>query len=354
MMNIDFNLPERLIARQPSGKRDRCKMLVVDRTTGAIHHTIFDRLNTFIDDSYFLVLNQARVNPTRIFWTDLKNKKQEIVFLKHIADQKNASTWEAIVSGKNLKPVLPYTIDGDVTFKLLKDRENSIAHIEVNRIKKNVEQLLAQKGQLPLPPYILSQRRADGVAEYTKQDEQQYQTVFSKTPGAVASPTAGLHFTDETFAALKEKEIDWDFIHLSVGWGTFAPLNQNHFDTKKLHPEFCSVSKQTAQHILSAKQKDKKILAVGTTVVRTLESWAQKGLDENGFEGKTEIFIVPPYDFKVANAMLTNFHIPNSSLLLLVAAFLGKNGEQKIKEIYNQAIEMNYQFYSYGDCMLIL
>ena len=353
-MLINFDLPERLIARNPSDKRDHCKMLVVDRSTGKITHTVFNQLSSILDEKYFLVLNDARVNPSRIFWIDPKNKKQEIVFLKFVSGDDQSSIWEAIVSGKNLKTKIPYIIDGSVEFQLLKDRENSIAHIQVNRPQVDVQLLLEQKGQLPLPPYILSKRKEDGIEPYTDQDKSNYQTVFHKQSGAVASPTAGLHFTDETFSALKQKGIDWDFIHLAVGWGTFAPLSQHHFETKKLHPEFCSVSPTSAAKILSAKLSGKKILAVGTTVVRTLESWAQSQSNAKGFEGETEIFITPPHDFKMSDAMLTNFHIPNSSLLLLVAAFLGKDGEKKIVEIYKEAIEKEYRFYSYGDCMLIL
>lgn len=352
-MLIDFDLPERLIARNPSDQRDCCKMLVVDRASGKIHHSYFNELSSFLTPEYFLVLNQARVNPSRIFW-NLKNKKQEVVFLKNIGDDVNASTWEAIVSGKNLKTNQPYVIDGDVEFTLLKDRENSIAHIQINRPKVAVEKLLEEKGQLPLPPYILNKRREDGVEEYTDQDVKNYQTVFSKNGGAVAAPTAGLHFTDETFLDLKKKNIDWDFIHLSVGWGTFAPLHAQHFETKKLHPEFCSLSGELAKRIDQKKRSGKKILAVGTTTVRTLETWAQQGARSNGFEGETEIFITPPHSFQVTDALLTNFHIPQSSLLLLVAAFLGNGGEKKIIEIYQEAIAKDYRFYSYGDCMLIV
>lgn len=351
---IDFHLPDELIARNPSGRRDQCRMLVYNRATQQIQHKTFNEITEILTPEYFLILNQARVNPSRIFWNDPKGKKQEIIFLKYLDGDVNVSRWEAIVSGKKLKTLTPYAIDGDMHFMLQKDRENSIARIQVNRSHQQVEAFMQQKGQLPLPPYILSKRRDDGIVEYSEHDEKNYQTVFSKQSGAVASPTAGLHFTENTFAQLKEKGIDWDFIHLSVGWGTFAPLNESHFKHKKLHPEFFSITPETASKILSEKKKGKKILAVGTTVVRSLESWAQNGANPEGVEGNTELFIIPPHQFKMPDAMLTNFHIPNSSLLLLVAAFLGENGVLKIKEIYAEAIEKGYQFYSYGDCMLIL
>ncbi len=353
-MNIDFELPEKLIARNPSAQRDQCKMLVFDRATDQITHTFFNKLPSILTPDHLLVLNQARVNPSRIFWTDPKGKRQEIIFLKLLEGDAKTSTWEAIVSGRKLKNKTFYLIANGMEFQLLKDRENSIAHIQVNRPVDQVESYAKQNGQLPLPPYILSKRRDDGIAEYSAQDEKNYQTVFSKEAGAVASPTAGLHFTEATFEELKKKGIEWDFVHLSVGWGTFAPLNESHFKNKKLHPEYFSISSKTASNILSAKKNGKKILAVGTTVVRSLETWGQNNSNPNGIEGDTEIFITPPYDFHVPDAMLTNFHIPNSSLLLLVAAFLGENGVEKIKNIYAEAIAKEYQFYSYGDCMLIL
>ncbi len=353
-MFIDFELPDRLIARTPSGQRDHCRMLVFERSTGNIRHAFFNQLSTFLDDSYFLVMNEARVNPSRIFWNDSKNKKQEIVFLKSLRSEEKTSTWEAIVSGKNLELNHPYVIDEGIEFSLLKDRGNSITYIQINRSQAEVDKWLELKGQLPLPPYIMSQRRQDGSQEYSEEDKENYQTVFSKKGGAVAAPTAGLHFTDRTFSDLKKNGIDHGFVHLSVGWGTFAPLTPNHFETKKLHPEYCSLSSELAQRIQQKKRNDKKILAVGTTTVRTLETWAKRGMPEDGFEGETDIFITPPYTFQITDALLTNFHMPQSSLLLLVAALLGKGGEKKIVEIYNEAIAKDYRFYSYGDCMLIL
>ena len=329
-------------------------MLVVDRSSGKITHTTFNQLSTFLGHDYFLVLNEARVNPCRMFWTDPKGKQQEIVFLKHLKDEGVHSTWEAIVSGKKLEVAKSYAMTESLDFKLIQPRENSIAYIQVNKTKKQLEEILREKGQLPLPPYILKKRKEEGVESYTEADEKNYQTVFSKNAGAVAAPTAGLHFTDKTFAELKLKGIGWDFIHLSVGWGTFAPLTKENFETKKLHSESCLIPSHTALNILDAKRKGKKILAVGTTVVRTLESWSKQGMNAKGFEGDTDLFITPPHSFTVPNAMLTNFHIPQSSLLLLVAAFLGKDGEKRIVEIYNEAIAKGYHFYSYGDCMLII
>jgi len=353
-MSIDFDLPEALIARQPSDRRDQSRMLVVNRAAGEIQHRKFSDLPKLLNENYFLVLNEAKVDPVRVFWTDPKGKNQEIVFLKNIADENNFSTWEAIVSGKNLKVNVPYSIENGFEFFLLKDRSQSIATIQVNQNKAGVEKILEKKGQLPIPPYILSKRREDGLETYTDHDRENYQTVFSKKSGAVAAPTAGLHFTKETFEDLKQKNIDWDFLHLSVGWGTFSPLTEEHFKTKKLHPESCELSAQVAQKILDQKQMGNKILAVGTTATRTLETWANQGMDKSGFAGDTDLFIFPPYPFKVVDAMLTNFHIPQSSLLLLVASFLGKDGEKQILDIYHQAIEEKYRFYSYGDCMLIL
>ncbi len=352
-MLIDFDLPEALIAKHPSDQRDGCKMLVFDRKSQKIQHIRFQDLPQIMDENYLFILNNARVNPSRIFWSH-QGKKQEIVFLKNVLDAKTSSVWEAIVSGKGLKIHQPYEIQEGLSFTLKQERKNSIALIEINQCKMVMEKILDEKGQLPLPPYIVSKRRNDGDLDYTHADEQNYQTIFNAKKGAVASPTAGLHFTNDTFENLKKKNIHWDFIHLSVGWGTFSPLTMHNFETQKLHPEFCHLSTQVAQKILQQKKQNKKILSVGTTTVRTLETWAQKGMSEDGFDGETDIFIYPPHHFLVSDAMLTNFHIPKSSLLLLVASFLGKGGEKKIIELYQEAIAQNYRFYSFGDCMLIL
>lgn len=283
-----------------------------------------------------------------------KVKNRKSFFLKHLKDEQQHSTWEAIVSGKKLETGKNYPVTEALDFQMIQPRENSIAYIQVNKTKLQLEEILREKGQLPLPPYILKKRKEEGLEDYTPADEKSYQTVFSKSSGAVAAPTAGLHFTDKTFAELKLKGVGWDFVHLSVGWGTFAPLTQENFDKKQLHKEFCSIPSHTALNILEAKKKGKKILAIGTTAIRTLETWAKHGMSAKGFEGDTDIFITPPHKFTAADAMLTNFHIPQSSLLLLVAAFLGEGGEKKIVEIYNEAIAREYHFYSYGDCMLIV
>lgn len=352
-MLIDFNLPEELIATHPSEKRDHCKMLVFDRATQKIHHSEFHRITDFIDSNYFLVLNQAKVNPCRMTWMDEKNRKQEILFLKNIDDESKSSVWEAIVSGKKINVGDVKSVTKDLTFTLLEERKKSFAMIRVNKNKSELSKILYREGQMPLPPYILKKRRSTGEDDSTK-NEDTYQTIYSTVYGAVAAPTAGLHFTDETFADLKSKKIDYGFLNLAVGWGTFAELTPENFSSKKLHAEYMDVPADVSGKILEAMNQNKKILGVGTTSIRALETWAQHGKKPEGFRGYTEIFITPGDGFQVAGAMLTNFHIPKSSLLLLVAAFLGKDGEKKILEIYNEAIAQKYHFYSYGDCMLIL
>ena len=353
-MLIDFELPEELIATHPSQQRDHCKMLVYERATGILRHVLFHEIDLVLNSEYFLVLNQARVNPCRLFWLDSSTKQQEILFLKNIQDGENSSVWEAIVSGKNLHVGTWYKIENDLSFSLVDDRKNSLAVVKVNKNKKALDQILETSAQLPIPPYILKRRAEQGEEKYSDQDQHHYQTIFSKKSGAVAAPTAGLHFTDDTFSSLKKKKIDWDFLHLEVGWGTFAGLTQENFETKKLHAEHVDLTSETAKNILSAIGRRKKILAVGTTTVRSLETWGQMGKSETGYQGDTEIFILPSYQFSVVDAMLTNFHIPKSSLLLLVSAFLGQDGDKKTLDIYHEAIAQKYRFYSYGDCMLIL
>ncbi len=352
--SITFDLPDELIATHPTEPRDFCKMLVYHRATQTIHHTRFHALPIFLTPKDMLIFNQTKVNPSRLFWTDPKNKKQELLLIKPIKSLKTSSTWEAIVSGKKLQVNHPYTIEDDLQFELVQERNSTLTQVKLNQPVAKIEKYIQKKGELALPPYILKRRLDTGEERYTNQDTKDYQTMFSKTAGSVAAPTAGLHFTKGTFAALKNKKIKHDFVDLSVGWGTFAPLTQKELDLKQLHPESCKLSSKVAGNILSAKQNKQKILAVGSTAVRTLETWAQEGFPQKGINIDTSIFIFPPYEFKVVDSMLTNFHLPNSSLLMLVAAFLGKDGEKQTLKIYREAIENNYRFYSYGDCMLIL
>lgn len=353
-MLLDFDLPDELIATHPSPRRDHCKMLVFDRSTGKTQHVSFHEIPSFLGSDYFLVFNQAKVNPCRLPWTDHKLKRQEILFLHMIEEEHASSTWEAIVSGKKMQIGFSQALDVNFEFTLLAERKDSLAVVRINKNKAELEKYLMEKGQVPLPPYILKKRETDGENAYTSNDRRDYQTVFCKKGGAVAAPTAGLHFTNDTLTALQEKGVEWDFVHLAVGWGTFQPLTMEHFATKKLHQEYMEISSNTARTLLDARNNGKKILGVGTTSVRSLETWAQQGKNEAGYKGETDIFIMPPYNFQFVDAMLTNFHVPKSSLLMLVAAFLGKDGEKKILELYNQAIEQKYRFYSYGDCMLIL
>lgn len=351
---IDFHLPDALIATEPNAQRDQCKLLVYDRQKETIEHHRFSDIASYLTPEDLLVLNQAKVSPKRIFWVGPKKRKQEMVFLQLLESNESYCTWEVIVSGKNLPLEQPFVLFGDVSFRIVL-RKDKLAKVVVNCSVAKLDAHLQEHGELPLPPYIRKQRRGMGQPEYSAQDQEAYQTVFAQTPGASAAPTAGLHFTPELLEQIEAQGIGIEKIFLEVGWGTFAPLTQKNFDEKKLHQEYFEIPQDVAQKVSEVKKSGRgKIVAVGTTVVRSLETWAEFDAPIMDIRASSDLFIFPPYEFKVVDALITNFHLPGSSLLLLVAAMLGKRGVLPLQRIYQEAIEHEYRFYSYGDAMLIL
>jgi S-adenosylmethionine:tRNA ribosyltransferase-isomerase len=352
--DFNFHLPDHLIATQPSSQRDQCKLLVYDRQTKKITHGRFVDVKDYLEPTDLLILNQAKVSPKRLYWTGPKKRKQEMVFLQLLESTQNYCTWEVIVSGKNLPMNQPFVLFEDVTFRIL-SRHEKLAKVVVQCALERLNAHLQDHGQLPLPPYIRKQRRGQGQPEYSPSDEQAYQTVFAQTSGASAAPTAGLHFTPELLQTLAAQGVQIEKIFLEVGWGTFAPLSQKNFEQKKLHQEYFEIDQTVAEKITRVQQQKKgRVVAVGTTVVRSLETWAQFDAPVMDMRASSELFIFPPYQMKVIDALITNFHLPGSSLLLLVAAMLGQDGAQTLQKIYQEAIDHQYQFYSYGDAMLIL
>ena len=334
LSDYDYHLPEELIAKYPVEPRDSCRLMVLDRKTQKIEHRIFRDIVDYLQEGDLLVLNDTKVIPARLIGRKTTGAKIEILLLRPYTDNE----WEVLIKNiKRLKPGQEVIIGEDFKAVLLEKYQEGKARVKL--IGDNIKELINKYGHVPLPPYIERQDE--------ERDKETYQTVFARKEGAVASPTAGLHFTKELLKKLEEKGIKKAFCTLHVGLGTFRPIQTEDITKHKMHEEFYQIPEETLQAIRETKEKGKRVIAVGTTVVRTLETYAQTGKKE----GFSDIFIYPPYQFKMVDALITNFHLPKSTLILLVSAFAGK---EFIFKAYNEAIQQKYRFFSYGDAMLIL
>ena len=347
--SFDYNLPQSSIAQTPAEPRDSSRLLVLHRDTGIIEHKIFHDILDYLKPNDLLVLNRTRVIPARIFAKKETGGRVELLLLR----RRDELTWEALVGGKGLRVgKLLYVKNGPQTeiIEILEGSERLI------KFSKPIEPYFSKVGHVPLPPYIHEKLI----------DPERYQTVYSRDVGSAAAPTAGLHFTTQLLDGLKEKGVKIAYVTLHVGLDTFAPVTEEDPEEHKIHTEWCELSQETADLINQTKQNGGRVIAVGTTSVRTLES-ASSGNRESGivpdsrfptpnsrisaFTGPTSIFILPDYQFKVVDAMLTNFHLPKSTLIMLVSAFAGR---EKILETYEMAIKEGYRFYSFGDAMIIV
>lgn len=350
-INFNFELPQSLIARQAKKDRASAKMLHYQVNKDQIEHKKVSDIAHFFNEGDVCLVNNAKVLKARFVW-QYKSKLEELVLLKCISKDQMASTWEAIVSGKKTKTLHVYT-QGQFDFKILEKLENGLALIEINKNFMDVRALMLEYGKLPIPPYIRKMRKHYDESENNFLDEEGYQTTYADKGGAVAAPTAGLHFTDKVLKTLEDKGVDLVKIQLDVGWGTFQPLSEKNWSEGKLHEERVFVPKQAARSILKAKEGGKQILAIGTTCIRSLQWWYELGMPEENVEGVCDSFIHYPWQSPVATALLTNFHFPQTSLLHLVSAFINDDQQSKLMQLYQEAIEKQYMFYSYGDCMLI-
>ncbi len=332
-----FDLPEELIAQYPSDRRGESRLIVYNRKNSKLTHSTVSDITDFIDSSNFMVFNNTRVRKARIFGTSDFGGKIEFLLLKQVSDLE----WEVICSkSKRQKTGRSYTFPDNIRGMITKSDESG----KILKFETEVtDDYLEKNGHIPLPPYIKREDAAD--------DAERYQTVYSSKTGSVAAPTAGLHFTDENLSRIRNNGIDNAFVTLHVGMGTFQPIRAENVEDHQIHEETYEITEKTAEKLNKAKKEGKKIIAVGTTSVRTLESSA----DENGIiipgKRKTTLYIYPGYKFRFVDHMFTNFHTPDSTLLLLVSAFAGA---ENIKKIYTEAIEKRYRFFSYGDAMLLL
>jgi len=345
---LNYDLPPELIAQQPLRVRSDSRLLVLNRSGAGILDSLFRRLGDFLFPGDCLVLNDTKVVPARFFARRCSGAKLEGLFLDENAD----GIWTVYLKGaRKVKPReqlhLKDRADGDFcTAELLEKTDFGRCKLKL-AIDGNARTVLKRIGFPPLPPYIKRDPGAPGLAA---DDELRYQTVYARKAGAVAAPTAGLHFTETLIEQLKHAGIRFAFITLHVGAGTFKPVAAEHLEDHQIHSEQFSIDEENAGIIEAAANEGRRIIPVGTTSMRVLETVAV-GSEIKATRGATDLFITPGYEFKIADAMITNFHLPKSTLLALVAAFAGL---ENVLAAYDHAVERRYRFYSYGDAMLII
>jgi len=336
--DFSFHLPEELIAQHPLEKRDESRLMVLDKSTGHIEHKIFKDIIGYLEEGDCLVLNDTRVMPARLYGSkEGSGGKMEFLLLRRL----EKDIWETLVKpGKRAKVGATFTFgNGELKAEVIEVLDNG--NRKVKFFYEGIfEAVLDALGEMPLPPYITEKL----------EDKERYQTVYSKEVGSAAAPTAGLHFTKELLEEIKAKGINIAFVTLHVGLGTFRPVKAENIEEHEMHEEYYYLNSENAEIINRTKEKGKKVIAVGTTSNRTLESIA----DENGrvreASGYTSIFIYPGYKFKIVDALITNFHLPESTLIMLISAF---SNREIIMNAYNVAVENKYRFFSFGDAMFI-
>lgn len=336
--DFDYHLPESSIAQTPAEPRDSSRLLVLNRKNGNLEHKIFRDIVEYLGPNDLLVLNQTRVIPARIFAKKETGGHVELLLLR----RRDELTWESLVGGKGLRVGKKVRVENGPEAEILEILEGSERLI---KFSEPIEPYFSKVGNIPLPPYIHEKLS----------DPERYQTVFAKEMGSAAAPTAGLHFTPQLLNQLQEKGVKIAYVTLHVGLDTFAPVTEENPEEHKIHTEWCELSQETADLINQTKQSGGRVVAAGTTSVRTLESAGNHDSESaskiSPFVGPTSIYILPGYQYKVVDAMITNFHLPKSTLIMLVSAFVGR---EKILSAYETAIREGYRFYSFGDAMLII
>jgi len=342
---FNYELPEELIAQYPSEKRENSRMMVLDKAAHTISHKHFYDIVDLINDDCVLILNDTKVIPARLFGEKEETGAKIEVFL--LKEHENHD-WEVLIKpSKRVKPGTIINISPELTATVKNELEDDgkwLVHLDY---EGNIYEVLQHVGNIPLPPYIERKMTSD---ELKKLDFERYQTVYALNEGSVAAPTAGLHFTREILDRLKAKGVEIGYVTLNVGLGTFRPVKCDNVLDHKMDSETFEIPAETAELINKAKSQGKKIVAVGTTTVRTLETAYKIYGEIKECQNSSTLFIYPPYEFKVVDNLITNFHLPKSTLLMLVSALMGKDF---IFEAYKEAIKEKYRFYSYGDCMYL-
>ncbi len=336
--DFDYYLPEDLIAQTPLEPRDSSKLLVYDRKSDKVYHEHFFDIKKYLKKGDVLVRNNTKVLPARMFGYTKNGGKVEVLLLKRF----NLTDWEVLVKpGKKAKPGSTLVLSEELSLEVLETVEETGSRKVRFNFSGVFEDIISRIGEMPLPPYITEKLK----------NQERYQTVYAKTDGSAAAPTAGLHFTDKLLEEIKEMGVEIVDVLLHVGLGTFRPVKTDDILSHHMHSEYYEISSESAEKINNAKKEGRRVIAVGTTSVRTLESAA----DDNGYvreiKDNTEIFIYPPYKFKCVDALITNFHLPKSTLVMLVSAL---STREKTLELYNLAVSERYRFFSFGDSMLVL
>lgn len=343
LSDYDYDLPKELIAQTPPAKREVSKMMVIDRNDKTIEHKHFYDITDYFDENDVLVLNNTKVIPARLYGYKETGALIEVFLLKSIAGK----TWQVLINpSKRVKEEMIIKISDELSVKVLTREDEGKWLVEL-MYEGNFYEILDRVGKIPLPPYIERSLTDDQLKNL---DYERYQTVYAQKEGSVAAPTAGLHFTQEIIEKLKAKGVKVCYVTLNVGLGTFRPVKAENILEHRMDSEEFEISKETAEIIVNAKKQGKRITAVGTTTVRTLETCMQKFDEILEVIDDSTLFIYPGFKFRVIDRLITNFHLPKSTLIMLVSAFAGKDF---IFNAYKEAINKKYRFYSYGDCMLI-
>ena len=337
LSEFDYDLPESFIAQTPCEPRDHSKLLVLNSQSGEIEHRIFYQLKEYLQPGDTLIFNDTKVIPARLIGTKAGTGAKIEVFL---LSRKNGDEWEALVKpGKKARIGAQIVFGEELSCEIVANTDFG-GRIVRFRYDGIFEEILDRLGQTPLPPYIHEELK----------DKNRYQTVYARERGSAAAPTAGLHFTKELLADLKAMGVNLGFVTLHVGLGTFRPVNVDHIEEHNMHREYYSVSQETADLINQTKKSGKRVIAIGTTAIRTLESASEEKDVMQPKSGWTDIFIYPGYEFKIIDALVTNFHLPKSTLLMLISAFAGK---KNVFKAYEEAKAKHYRFFSFGDAMFI-
>lgn len=334
--DFDYNLPEKLIAQEPMRPRDHSRLMVMDGTTGEIEHQHFYDILDILKPGDVLVFNESKVFKARLIGK-LKNQDIEIFLLRG-----NEAMWSCLARpGKKIELGLEIKFKRGLTAQVIKKRDNGIVEIEFNKFGDELMDIVSEIGEVPTPPYVKA----------PPEDLKDYQTVYAKNIGSVAAPTAGFHFTVELLKKIQEKRIDLEFLTLHVGMGTFRPVQTENLEDHEMHEEFVEIDSKAAERIMKAKEQERRVIAVGTTTVRALEGVAMQNQGKlKGYAGDVNLFIKPGFKFQIIDSLVTNFHLPKSTLIVLVSALAGK---KNIINAYKEAVKEKYRFYSFGDAMFI-
>ena len=340
LTDFDYELPKELIAQFPADNRDSSKMMVLNRTDESIEHKKFFDITDYFTENDVLVMNNTKVIPARLIGKKSTGATIEIFLVENVAEKE----WLTLIKpAKRVREGTEVIFSEELKARIIKKEDDEKWRVELI-YEGNFEEILDKVGNVPLPPYI---ERKLSTEQIKALDFNRYQTVYAENPGSVAAPTAGLHFTEEVLNKLRAKGVEICYVNLSVGLGTFKPVRAENILDHKMDREYYEIPKETAETIKRAKQEGKNIVAVGTTSVRTLETAYKEG---GALCGWSRLFIYPGCKFKVVDKLITNFHLPKSTLLMLVSAFAGRDF---VFKAYKEAIEKKYRFYSYGDCMFL-